>query len=55
MSAVEFPMKSYQERVDEWLHACFAPHRKDDPYVIEAMRGLPAVIFVLRDRSNTPK
>ena len=31
------------------------PHRKDDPEVIRAMRGEPAVISVLRDRQNVKK
>ncbi len=31
------------------------PHRKDDPEVIRAMRGEPAVISVMRDRRNVKK
>lgn len=32
-----------------------APHRKDDPYVIDAMRGNQATIIVTPDRKNVPK
>lgn len=31
------------------------PHRKDDPAVIEVMRGSDATIRVMIDRQNTPK
>lgn len=32
-----------------------SPHRKDDPQVIEAMRGGDTTIAVRRDRRNVPK
>jgi hypothetical protein len=31
------------------------PHRKDDPDVIDAMRGVGGAIFVQCDKGNTPK
>jgi hypothetical protein len=31
------------------------PHRKDDPYVIDAMRGQPSVLTVKPDKRNYPK